>query len=69
MMGFTADGQLKTEMLQKRDKELGINSSDVRKAREDLAHSAPQPASGADAWKGGTAHQLALGQTPLKNKS
>jgi hypothetical protein len=69
MMGFTADGQLKTEMLQKRDKELGINSSDVRKAREDLARSASQPASGADAWKNGTAQQLTLGQTPLKNRS
>ena len=68
MMGFTADGQLKTEMLQNRDKELGINSSDVRKARDDLARSAPQPASGADAWKDGTAHQLSLSQTALRNK-
>jgi hypothetical protein len=68
MMGFTADGQLKTEMLQNRDKKLGINSNDVRNAREDLARSAPQPVPGADAWKNETTQQLSLSQTALRNK-
>lgn len=69
MMGFTAEGQLKPEMIQSRDKELGIESGTVKKAREDLARSAPQPAVGADAWKNGTAQQLSLNQVPLKNRS
>ena len=68
MMGFTEDGQLKPEMLQTRDRELGIKTADARKAREDLAGSAPQPDAGADAWKGGTTQQLVLTKTPLMNK-
>ncbi|WP_141384835.1 DUF1264 domain-containing protein [Nitrobacter winogradskyi] len=42
IMGFLADGQLKPEMIQSRDKELGIRTADVKKARADLAGSAPQ---------------------------
>jgi hypothetical protein len=68
MMGFTADGQLKPEMIQSRDKELRINTTDGKKARQDLADSAPQPAPGADTWKDGTARQLVLNEMPLKNK-
>jgi hypothetical protein len=68
MMGFTADGQLKPEMIQSRDKELGINTADVKKAREDLLSSATQPDAGADAWQSGTARQLILNKMPLKNK-
>jgi hypothetical protein len=68
MMGFTADGQLRPEMIQSRDKELGINTADVRKAREDLASSAPQPDAGADGWKSGNAQQLVLNKIPFMNK-
>ena len=68
MMGFTADGQLKPEMIQSRDKELGLNTADVKKAREDLASKAVQPDAGADAWKNGDAQQLALNKMPLMNK-
>lgn len=68
MMGFTADGQLKPEMIQSRDKELGINTADVKKARQDLLSSATQPDAGADAWQSGTARQLILDKMPLKNK-
>lgn len=68
MMGFTADGQLKSEMIQSRDKELGIDTADVRKARVDLAKSATQPDPKADGWKDGTAHQLVLNEMPLKNR-
>jgi hypothetical protein len=68
MMGFTADGQLKPEMIQSRDKELGTYTSHAKKSREDLARSAPQPDAAADAWKGGTAQQLVLTKTPVMNK-
>lgn len=68
MVGFTADGQLNPEMLQSRDRKLGINTADVKQARADLAQSAPQPDPKADAWKGGTTPQLALNEMLLKNR-
>jgi hypothetical protein len=68
MMGFTADGQLKPEMIKSRDKELGTYTSQTKKYREDLAGSAPQPDAAADAWKSGTTQQLVLTKTPLLNK-
>jgi hypothetical protein len=68
MMGFTEDGQLKAELLQTRDMDLVIKTAVVRKAREDLASTAPQPDAGADAWKDGNAQQLVLNKTPLMNK-
>jgi hypothetical protein len=68
MMGFTADGQLKPEMIVSRDKELGISTADVKKAREDLANSAPQPQPGANGWQNGKARQLSLNNVELKNK-
>ena len=46
MMGFTADGQLKPEMIHSRDKELGTYTFHAKKSREDLASSAPQPYAG-----------------------
>jgi hypothetical protein len=67
MMGFTEDGQLKPEILQARDRKLGVKTADVRKAREDLASSAPQPYAGADAWRDGTT-QLVLNTMSLLNK-
>lgn len=68
MMGFTADGQLKPEMLQSRDKELGISTDREKKNREDLAKSAPPVQPGADGWTGGQAPQLVLDKLPLKNR-
>jgi hypothetical protein len=60
MMGFTADGQLKPEMIQSRDKELGIQTSEVRKSREDLAKSSSPVQPGADGWSAGQSQQLTL---------
>jgi Protein of unknown function (DUF1264) len=68
MMGFTADGQLKPEMIQRRDKELAINTAEEKKAREDMAGAAPPPDAAADGWKKGTSRQLSLTETPLRNK-
>jgi hypothetical protein len=68
MMGFTADGQLKLEMIQSRDKELGISTATERQNREDLAKSAPPVQPGADGWSSGQSQQLTLTRMPLKNK-
>ena len=69
MMGFTADGQLKAEMIRKRDKELDISTMEVKRRRTDLAASAPKTLTGADAWQNGKSRQLTLHQVPLKNRS
>jgi hypothetical protein len=50
MMGFTADGQLKPEMIANRGNELKISAENVRKARVDLA-SAPPVQPGSDGWQ------------------
>lgn len=68
MMGFTADGQLKPEMIAARDTALGISTAEVREGRAELARSAPPADAGADGWKDGAAHQLALGEVPVKNR-
>jgi hypothetical protein len=68
MMGFTDYGQVKPEMVQSRDKELGISTEKERKAREDLAKSAPLVLPGANGWQSGQSPQLALKEMPLKNK-
>ena len=68
MMGFTQDGQLKPEMIQSRDKELGIATVKERQDREDLAKSAPPVQPGADGWQGGQSPQLVLQRLPFKNK-
>ena len=68
MMGFTEDGQLKPEMIQSRDKELGISTAKERKDRQDLTQSAPPVQPGADGWQSGQAPQLVLNKIPLKNK-
>jgi hypothetical protein len=66
--GFTQDGQLKPEMLQSRDKELGISIDKKWKAHEDLAKSARPVQPGADGWQSGQSPQLVLNEVPLKNK-
>jgi len=68
MMGFTAEGQLKPEMIVSQDKELKISTEDERKARADLAKSAPPVQPGADGWQSGQSPQLVLNRVPLKNK-
>jgi hypothetical protein len=68
MMGFTADGQLRSEMIARRDKGLEISTGDKRKARADLVASAPAIQPGADGWQTGQSPQLVLSRVPLKNK-
>ena len=66
MMGFTADGQLRPDMIEHRDAALGMDTEEVRTRRAELARTAPPPAAGADAWTSGTAGQLALTAVPFK---
>lgn len=68
MMGFTADGQLGQGMLAARDRRLGVSSADSRRARTELAGTAPAVLPGADAWSDGTTAQLALEERPVLNR-
>ena len=56
MMGFTADGQVDPKMVSERDNRFGINSSEKKKARADIA--APVIDPGADAWSRGNVIQI-----------
>ncbi|WP_017761093.1 OBAP family protein [Pseudacidovorax intermedius] len=56
MMGFTADGQLRPELLKERDERLGIDSTRKRASRESLP--LPPIAEGADAWQRGPPLQI-----------
>ena len=57
MMGFTADGQVRPELVEDRDRRFGIRSADKKKDREPI--DAPAVTPGADAWQAGHAPQLA----------
>ncbi|HVS32089.1 MAG TPA: OBAP family protein [Thermoanaerobaculia bacterium] len=58
MMGFTADGQLRPQLLADRDKRFGIETAQKRARRADIP--APPVQVGADAWQSGQALQLTL---------
>ena len=60
MMGFTADGQAKPELVEERDRALGVSSAAKQEARADI--SAPPILPGADAWQGGKVMQVRLGE-------
>lgn len=60
MMGFTADGQAKPELVEQRDRALGVSSAAKQEARADI--SAPSILPGADAWQGGKVMQVRLGE-------
>ncbi|HEY0157072.1 MAG TPA: OBAP family protein [Thermoanaerobaculia bacterium] len=59
MMGFTADGQLRPELLSERDRRFGIDTAEKREQRADIA--APPVLPGANGWQQGEAVQLNLG--------
>ena len=56
MMGFTADGQADPRMVAERDQRLGIDSTEKKRSRADIAPPAIAP--GADAWRHGTIIQI-----------
>jgi len=58
MMGFTEDGQLKQELIDKRDKNFNISTAEKRKQREDIPM--PQVVPGANAWEQGEVRQVQI---------
>ncbi|GGK05178.1 OBAP family protein [Pseudomonas matsuisoli] len=56
MMGFTADGQADPQMVDQRDKRMGIDFRKKRKQRADIPMPAVAP--GADAWQQGKVIQI-----------
>ena len=58
MMGFTADGQLRPELLADRDRRFGVSSEKKREERADIAPAPVVP--GANAWEKGEVLQLEL---------
>jgi hypothetical protein len=66
MMGFTADGQLKRELVADRDKRFGVDTAETRKRRANLP--SPTPAPGANAWEQGEVLQLQIATLPPGQK-
>ncbi|MGO1536302.1 MAG: OBAP family protein [Yaniella sp.] len=58
MMGFTADGQADTELIQDRDEALGISTPEKRHNRADIPTPLVQP--GANGWENGQTVQISL---------
>jgi hypothetical protein len=58
MMGFTKDGQLKSELKNSRDERLKISSEKNRQNRADIPTPTVQP--GANAWEKGEVRQLGI---------
>lgn len=58
MMGFTADGQLRPQLVAQRDARFGVDSAAKRRQRADIPPPPVQP--GANAWQNGRAVQLQL---------
>jgi len=60
MMGFTADGQAKPELVEKRDRALVVSTAAKKAARTDIPDTPILP--GADAWQKGDVLQVRIGR-------
>jgi len=58
MMGFTADGQLRPELVADRDRRFGVSTQRKRESRADIPTPPKDPE--ADAWEKGPSPQLTL---------
>ncbi|HEX6571913.1 MAG TPA: OBAP family protein [Steroidobacteraceae bacterium] len=58
MAGFTADEQIRPDMIAERDERFRVSTDDERKLREDIQE--PSIVAGADAWQRGEVLQLTL---------
>lgn len=58
MMGFTADGQIDTAMVGRRDRRLGVSMAEKRRQRADIQ--APPVLPGANAWEKGEVRQFTV---------
>ncbi|MHB0729167.1 OBAP family protein, partial [Roseomonas mucosa] len=64
MMGFTGDGQAHPEMVEARDRRLGISTDERRRKREGIPM--PEVAEGANSWEGGRTVQTRLEELPMR---
>lgn len=67
MMGFTADGQTHEHLIEQRDSELGISTSQKRDNREDIPTPLVQP--GANSWESGQTLQTHLQYMAMRDAS
>lgn len=58
MMGFTEDGQLKEELITRRDENFNISTAEKRKQREDIPMPEVDPL--ANAWQQGEVRQVQI---------
>ncbi|MDT0643270.1 OBAP family protein [Zunongwangia sp. F363] len=58
MMGFTEDGQLRRELIDKRDENFGISTAERREGRQDIPW--PEVDSLANAWERGEIRQVQI---------
>lgn len=65
MMGFTADGQIHQQMIDDRDRRLGIRMEDRRRARADIPM--PTLVPGCNSWESGRTVQTRLDEMDLVN--
>jgi hypothetical protein len=65
-MGFTEDNQADEQMLEARDRRLGVSWRRRRALRADIPVSAPLP--GANAWQGGCSVQTTVQEVDLKRR-
>jgi len=67
MMSFIADGQLDEDLLERRDRRMGLDTEQTKRQRENIK--ARPPHEGADSWRSGKAVQLTLKQIDSKPSS
>ena len=66
MMGFTADGQADEAMVRARDEDIGVDTMEKRRSREDIPTAEVAP--GADAWQHGEVVQIGADGTVQRTK-
>jgi hypothetical protein len=66
MMSFTADGQLKPELKDARDRRMSVSSDEKRDQREPIP--TPQVQPGANSWQSGKVPQLQRADVEVKNR-
>lgn len=65
MMGFTADGQMRPEFEEDRDRRFRVSGNRIRDRRKDIP--IPDLVSGANAWESGRSSQLSLKEVVLRD--
>ena len=64
MLGFTADGQVRDDLVAARDRRLGVSSAARRRSRADIP--TPPLVEGADGWESGRTVQTRLEEVAFR---